>query len=282
MTVTEMWRRLGIPPTTDPAALRLAYAERLKQVRPDVDPAGFRALREAFEAARRMLAGKPAGLPPTPPPRPTPSVAGAIRAHVRDGKLLEAARAWNRAGALGEISFDEEPVLQEEIARAMIAAPSPGFPPLEAAVRLMRWDEAARALGAPPSIVAVMARHAAEAWLVELRIAAEAGWRWRFGVRRRNRAARLLLRPRPGRLSRWFPYVLRGVNFAWWWPKLMLHRPWLGHAIDPARIEWCAASRRRPDAKLVAVVYRFCVYFVLPLTIGLPLLIAILQWIGSR
>jgi hypothetical protein len=278
VTLPDIWTRLGIPPTTDPAAVRLAYAERLKLVRPDVDPAGFRALREAFEAARRLTSG-------TPPPRPAPggapsrtfrpepaSATHAIRAHLREGRLLEAARAWNRAGALGEISFDEEPILQEEIARAMLAAPSPGFAPLHAAVRLMRWEEAARALGAPSAIIAVMGRHAAEAWLVELRMAADSGWRWNLRARRRNHAARLLLRPAPGRISRWFPYVLSGVNFAHWGGKLALHRPWLEHAIHPARIAWCVAARSRFDARLISIVYRFIVFVFLPLLLGIPVL----------
>ncbi len=43
------WRELGLSPTRDLAAIRRAYAARLRQVRPDQDAAGFRALREAYE-----------------------------------------------------------------------------------------------------------------------------------------------------------------------------------------------------------------------------------------
>jgi hypothetical protein len=46
-----MWDELGIAPIADLAAIRRAYAARLKQTRPDDDPEGFRSLRAAFEQA---------------------------------------------------------------------------------------------------------------------------------------------------------------------------------------------------------------------------------------
>ena len=45
------WHTLGIPPTRDEAAIKHAYAQKLKQHRPDRDPQGFIALRAAYEAA---------------------------------------------------------------------------------------------------------------------------------------------------------------------------------------------------------------------------------------
>jgi hypothetical protein len=280
--MSDIWQRLGIPPTTDQAVLREAYATRLKQVRPDVDPAGFRALREAFEAARRIASrggGAPGGtvvrpvppgggpaLPATPPP------SAAIRLKIRFGHAMAAVRDFHRAVSLGEISFDEEPVLREEIAQAMLAAPSPGFAALDEAVRLMGWAAAAKALDASAATVQIMERHAAEAWLAELRAAAAGRWHWRPSRRNRARAARLLLRPAPCRLSRWFPYVLRGVDLAAWRKGLAKHRPWIGHEIDSQRVMWCLSVERRLDARLVNALYIFVVYVFVPVVVGVPVL----------
>lgn len=48
----SIWQILDIEPTDDQAAIRRAYARRLKQFRPDADPEGYQRLREAFEQAK--------------------------------------------------------------------------------------------------------------------------------------------------------------------------------------------------------------------------------------
>ena len=48
------WQTLGIAPTPDEAAIKQAYAARIREHRPDRDPEGFRAVRAAYEEALRL------------------------------------------------------------------------------------------------------------------------------------------------------------------------------------------------------------------------------------
>ena len=49
----SIWQTLDIAPTRDTAEIRRAYARRLKACRPDRDPTGYQALREAFDEAKQ-------------------------------------------------------------------------------------------------------------------------------------------------------------------------------------------------------------------------------------
>src|SRR5215831_16686077 len=49
-----LWQQLGVAPTTDEAAIRRAYARRLRDVRPDDNPEGFQQLVEARDLALRL------------------------------------------------------------------------------------------------------------------------------------------------------------------------------------------------------------------------------------
>ncbi|NIF59438.1 molecular chaperone DnaJ [Enterobacter sp. Ap-916] len=51
--MATIWDVLGIEPTRDESEIRRAYARELKLRRPDKDPKGFQALREAFDSAKR-------------------------------------------------------------------------------------------------------------------------------------------------------------------------------------------------------------------------------------
>lgn len=52
----EPWRSLALAPTHDALAIKRAYARRLKLTRPDVDPEGYQALRQAYEWALHLAA----------------------------------------------------------------------------------------------------------------------------------------------------------------------------------------------------------------------------------
>lgn len=54
----SIWKTLGCKPGSDLATVRRAYAARLKQVHPEDDPAGFQALREAYERAVQLARGQ--------------------------------------------------------------------------------------------------------------------------------------------------------------------------------------------------------------------------------
>jgi len=51
----NVWHILGIEPTSDERAVKRAYSRKLKETRPEDDPAAFQALRDAYEAAIAML-----------------------------------------------------------------------------------------------------------------------------------------------------------------------------------------------------------------------------------
>jgi hypothetical protein len=63
VTPYNPWALLGIVPTQEARDIKRAYAARLKAVRPDDDPAGFQALREAYEWALRQCNEQPAPAP---------------------------------------------------------------------------------------------------------------------------------------------------------------------------------------------------------------------------
>ncbi len=63
------WSELGLPGPSDLAAVRRAYAQRLKTTHPEDDPEGFQRLHEAYQEARRLArqGGGPAARTVPPP-----------------------------------------------------------------------------------------------------------------------------------------------------------------------------------------------------------------------
>lgn len=79
----SIWRILGVEPTNDEREVRRAYARRLKEVHPEDDPDGFKALREAYERALDM-ARRGWAVPPARKPR-TKKGEAAIETSSSDG-----------------------------------------------------------------------------------------------------------------------------------------------------------------------------------------------------
>jgi hypothetical protein len=274
----DPWHRLGIARTNDVAVIRATYAALLKKTRPDVDPDGFRSLREAFEAARRWAeqnwqsGGTPVALVREPPP--DSGVRDRIIAALEAGRLVEAAETWRAGLDNGQLSFRDEDHLSLQLARRC-------GPPLEPAMlaqiaELMGWQEVGKRYGAPQPILDVLARHAAEQWMLDLRGAAAGPFRWRRKPRALRRAARLLLKPAPGPVAWHFPYAPSSPDFRPWLAEWERHRPVLGDRIDPRRLAWCRASMTRTDARLVAGLWRLLVFFF-----ALQMFVTLLAAIGG-
>ena len=82
-TTTDPWVILGLEPCSDFGRVRKAYTARVKQTHPEDDPAGFMALREAYEFLREslerpdtvevpLLESSDAAATPEPEPTPVP------------------------------------------------------------------------------------------------------------------------------------------------------------------------------------------------------------------
>lgn len=70
MTIEEAFEEIGLPPGTGPDEIRRAYLRKLKTRKPEVDPEGFRRLREAYELLTEnpFLSTAMAARPPEPAP----------------------------------------------------------------------------------------------------------------------------------------------------------------------------------------------------------------------
>jgi len=251
-----IWQELGIDATVDAAAIKSAYAARLKMTRPDEDPEGFQRLRAAYSAALQ-LAGQDR-LSVVPPPAetetttlerpadtPVPSdiaemlaerdeTVRSLRQILAGGDGEEAVAAIEAAMARQLLSIDVE----IQAVNALI-----GVLYKDRTIPARRLLEIARRFGwygVPDQLRGhngqaermLCARIDAELWLETARSLAT-DWRYWIG-QREPAAARMVLGLRPVGLT-WFappePSLSRKLAEA------LLHEPQLGRVIDADRIK---------------------------------------------
>ena len=152
-----IWDELGIAPTNDRAALRRAYAQRLRVTHPEDDPEGFQRLRAAYEHALFIARYEQADEEPAPPPAPAPS----------DIDNEPGSTELSAPEVGDESAHDNNPILPPDIALALarldqcLHAEPPNGADLEAAATAL----CETALQHP-----IVAQHDAEAHVAELAI----------------------------------------------------------------------------------------------------------------
>jgi hypothetical protein len=252
------WGELGIAPTSDRQAIRRAYATKLKLLDPTADPAVFRRLRAAYEAALLAASGGEPALQ-----RASPMVRPDIALRI-DGLLaqsdLAGAFALVRDANMGELSLASTNEIEQRLLQ--LAAGIPRLPPgvLPEIARYFGWQEATHPLrAANPALFAHLDRRLdAESWYADLCARAASG-----GFLSNDAfAARLILRGPP----RWHETAgLADWRMLLGTPRFALtqalqqfdrHEHWIFHLFDARRLRWCR-WRTRPQLFLFIYIMGF-------------------------
>jgi hypothetical protein len=190
----NIWTELGIEPTRETAAIKRAYAARLRLVHPEDDAEGFQRLRVAYERALAFTAGPPAQFVPAaaePAPQAAPARAvqeppsaigppdlqqavGEVIAQLRRAEpgLRETALA-RVLSSHGWEGLDFRVQLQRTLARALLGQFEELWPLGLACDTHFGWSEALRLGRADPAVAELVARSQARLWRLNLETAGE-------------------------------------------------------------------------------------------------------------
>jgi hypothetical protein len=251
--VSDIWAALGIAPTADAAAIRKAYADKLRGIDQDREQAAFMALRQAFTQALRLA--RPVAAAEIGPaevydaPRPPPDAAQ-LRDESRIAGLWSAFAAAEAQGAAGPAHR-----IYQNLLALGAGAPQGGISPLTLRMALIAAKDTAMPMPAAdamlqhlgldammlerhknlPGIVELTAlcnrRLAADLWLRGLEAqAAQNSW-GRRGRRHAVQVARFMLGRRRGIFGLNAGLLRRELD------KFEQHRPFVAATLNTDRLD---------------------------------------------
>ena len=275
MAAPTLWAELGIEPTRDAAAIRRAYAAKLKTIPPDEDPQAFARLRQAYERALAWasLAPAPQAVPPRPdakgpPPEPaqpsepqaSPTTPPATMTDLlRRRDVLDAARWLVEARRSMRLGLQEDLRSADQLGWMM--ARDLTLPPgqVREAAMLLGWTTPGNAAWAAP----LKARLDAEAWLAELRRDDQSWARW-LGAPGPIAARTLLGRGQ----VRLLPAMSRDRLLRKRYGEFLLHQAVVGDKFDPARVDALGAFMTRGVSRRAQLVSVLIMLILVPVTAG--------------
>ena len=177
------WQTLGIAPTSDEAAIKQAYAARIREHRPDRDPEGFRAVRAAYEEALRLRAyirphhekkrkrqreaDAPAEAIPKPPPQNPPDSTYYGYTATLPPQVSETLRAPENVAYLDRPQENRREMAPHDY------LDRPADIPESPAARLARWRTAWENAADDAALLAVLQTQATEAALYNIDVQAD-------------------------------------------------------------------------------------------------------------
>ena len=157
MHFRDSFKRLGLETDADTKSIRRAYARELKLIDQEHDPAGFQALREAYEAALARTAQQPPVPVPAPPGlRPDAGADLAVAA-----AALPAAHAAEHPGQLALAAFADLQTATAQLVASQVSRPS-------------QWEQVLRQFLDDERLLNLHARNLFEAHIAHLLVS---GWR---------------------------------------------------------------------------------------------------------